>query len=226
MDDRIGIASGGLWPSEGSVSDEVLHLAAELGSNGLRPITACSAARSAQDPGPSVTYRPYLWKQGEHQMHGIFRDHFLSDLIGFVYARMGAERGGRALPGPHPRELPADPAQRPRRAGADHSRWRKCLGILRAQRPAVSARVVPADHEDRDMSAVTVTEALCSACKRRSSHGIFPGSWINANFDVWIGAEEDNKAWEYLLRARQTYERCHSFAGGSGDTGRAQAARV
>jgi hypothetical protein len=36
---------------------------------------------------------------------------------------------------------------------------------------------------------------------------IFPGSWINANFDVWIGAEEDNQAWEYLLAARLTYDR-------------------
>jgi hypothetical protein len=35
---------------------------------------------------------------------------------------------------------------------------------------------------------------------------IFPGSWINANFDVWIGAEEDNQAWEQLLRARETYD--------------------
>jgi alpha-amylase/alpha-mannosidase (GH57 family) len=51
-----------------------------------------------------------------------------------------------------------------------------------------------------------VSEAL----RRVESHPlkqIFPGSWINANFDIWIGAEEDNKAWEYLLRARQTYER-------------------
>ena len=35
---------------------------------------------------------------------------------------------------------------------------------------------------------------------------IFPGSWINANFDVWIGDQEDNQAWEYLLRARQTFD--------------------
>ena len=35
---------------------------------------------------------------------------------------------------------------------------------------------------------------------------IFPGSWINANFDVWIGAEEDNQAWTQLLRARQTFD--------------------
>ena len=38
---------------------------------------------------------------------------------------------------------------------------------------------------------------------------IFPGSWINANFDVWIGAEEDNQAWAQLLRARETLRRGH-----------------
>ena len=30
---------------------------------------------------------------------------------------------------------------------------------------------------------------------------IHPGSWINANYDIWIGAEEDNQGWEYLLSA-------------------------
>jgi alpha-amylase/alpha-mannosidase (GH57 family) len=35
---------------------------------------------------------------------------------------------------------------------------------------------------------------------------IFPGSWIHANFNVWIGAEEDNKAWRYLLAARQAFD--------------------
>jgi len=32
-----------------------------------------------------------------------------------------------------------------------------------------------------------------------------PGSWINANFNVWIGAVEDNKAWDYLYHARNFY---------------------
>ena len=32
-----------------------------------------------------------------------------------------------------------------------------------------------------------------------------PGSWINANFNVWIGAPEDNKAWDYLYQARNFY---------------------
>jgi hypothetical protein len=59
------------------------------------------------------------------------------------------------------------------------------------------------------MTAVTVSEALAHM-EPRDMGGIFPGSWINANFDIWIGAEEDNKAWEYLLRARQTFDRVSS----------------
>ena len=34
-----------------------------------------------------------------------------------------------------------------------------------------------------------------------------PGSWINANFNVWIGAPEDNRAWDYLHHARDYYAR-------------------
>jgi hypothetical protein len=35
---------------------------------------------------------------------------------------------------------------------------------------------------------------------------VVPGSWINANFDIWIGAEEDNQAWDLLLDARRVYD--------------------
>jgi len=55
------------------------------------------------------------------------------------------------------------------------------------------------------MSAVTVSQALEKMEPEPLTH-IFPGSWINANFDVWIGAEEDNQAWTQLLRARQAFE--------------------
>jgi hypothetical protein len=55
------------------------------------------------------------------------------------------------------------------------------------------------------MQALTVSEALQLVVPHQIGH-IFPGSWIQANFDVWIGAEEDNRAWDFLLRARQTYD--------------------
>ena len=55
------------------------------------------------------------------------------------------------------------------------------------------------------MHAVTVSEGL-RRWRPSALDYIFPGSWINANFDVWIGAEEDNEAWTQLLRARATYD--------------------
>jgi hypothetical protein len=59
--------------------------------------------------------------------------------------------------------------------------------------------------EDPELEALTVSEAL-QKFEAHPLKGIFPGSWINANFDVWIGAEEDNQAWEYLLKARRAYD--------------------
>jgi hypothetical protein len=61
---------------------------------------------------------------------------------------------------------------------------------------------ISADHR---MTAVTASEAFRLMAPEPLGH-IFPGSWINANFDVWIGAEEDNEAWTHLLRARATYD--------------------
>jgi hypothetical protein len=69
------------------------------------------------------------------------------------------------------------------------------------------------------MEAVTVSEAFARH-RAPELHGIFPGSWINANFDIWIGFEEDNKAWEYLLRARQAYD---LYAAGASEEARAMA---
>ena len=36
---------------------------------------------------------------------------------------------------------------------------------------------------------------------------LVPGSWIDANFNVWIGAPEDNHAWDLLADARDYYDR-------------------
>jgi alpha-amylase/alpha-mannosidase (GH57 family) len=206
MDERIGLHPAGLWPSEGSVSDETLHLAAEAGFKWFATDNGVLGRTLGKDAGPGVTYKPYLWKQGERSMHCIFRDHYLSDLIGFVYSRMGASEA----------------------AGHFLDRIREnCRPVLSSGRDALVPIILDGENaweyyelsgrpflrelyqrltDDPGMTALTVSEALAKVESQELS-GIFPGSWINANFDIWIGAEEDNKAWEYLLRARQTYDR-------------------
>ncbi len=45
-------------------------------------------------------------------------------------------------------------------------------------------------------------------CRGRNAHRVrafLPASWINANFDVWIGHREDVAAWNLLAAARDFY---------------------
>src|SRR6059058_2111081 len=44
---------------------------------------------------------------------------------------------------------------------------------------------------DQDFRALTASEAIAAAGEIPTITGIFPASWINANFDVWIGHAED-----------------------------------
>ena len=37
--------------------------------------------------------------------------------------------------------------------------------------------------------------------------GIFPGSWIDANFYIWIGHRDDQLAWSQLAEAREAVEK-------------------
>jgi len=202
---EFGRAPVGLWPSEGSVSDQALSLAADAGfewaasDNGV-------LARTLQKPaGPDLTYRSYLWQQGGRQIRMIFRDHFLSDEVGFVYSKMGADESAtRFLEGIRANAQPL------LSKGADvlvpiildgENAWEYYDQNGRPFLKELYRRI----SESSDLAALTVSEALKLDEPHTLDH-IWPGSWINANFDVWIGAQEDNKAWEYLLRARQKFD--------------------
>jgi len=210
---HLGVTPAGMWPSEGSVSDEVLTLAAGAGFRWTATDNGVLAATLGHVAGPKETYQPYLWEQEGNRIHIIFRDHFLSDAIGFVYSMMDASSAARHF-------LESIRANcRPMLGGGrevlvpiildGENAWEY---YDRNGRPFLR-EVYRMVQEDPQLSALTVSEALDRLPSSKLPR-IFPGSWINANFDVWIGAEEDNRAWEYLLRARQTYEQViHSAAG-------------
>ncbi len=58
---------------------------------------------------------------------------------------------------------------------------------------------------DTDFRALTASEAIAAAGDISVTSNIFPASWINANFDVWIGDQEDVAAWDLLWDAREAY---------------------
>jgi len=61
--------------------------------------------------------------------------------------------------------------------------------------------------DDQDIRALTASETIAAVPDIPTTSGIFPASWINANFDVWIGNSEDVAAWELLWDAREAYGR-------------------
>jgi hypothetical protein len=63
---------------------------------------------------------------------------------------------------------------------------------------------------DKSVEAVTVSEAIARHRNFNVLHSLTPGSWIHANFNVWIGAPEDNRSWDYLYHARNFYAQASS----------------
>jgi alpha-amylase/alpha-mannosidase (GH57 family) len=211
MLDKLGVAPEGLWPSEGSISDEGLGLAADCGfkwaasDNGVLSRTLNAVA------GADLTYHNYRWHQHGREIQLLFRDHFLSDLIGFKYQHMPPAEAAEHFLG----QIRANTNGREMLVpiildGENAWEWYDANGrpFLRELYQRIS--------DDPQFEAVTVSEAL-ARFEPRSLGGVVPGSWINANFDIWIGAEEDNLAWEYLLDARIAYDAAKDSPGISDD---------
>ncbi len=203
--EKLGVAPVGLWPSEGSVSDEALTLAAEAGFSWAASDNGVLARTLRRDAGIDVTYRAYQWhakgRPSGPCLKMIFRDRYLSDLIGFEYSRMSAQDATSHFLD----RIKANARDFPNALvpiildGENAWEWFEANGrpFLRELYRRIS--------EDPELQASTVSEALARA-DATPLDGIFPGSWINANFNIWIGAEEDNRAWELLLDARRAYD--------------------
>ncbi len=222
----------GLWPSEGSVSDQALTIAAEEGfrwfgtDEGVlgRTLNVGFFRDSAGIPANAERlYKPCRVQIGANGITGLFRDHHLSDLIGFVYSRMDQKAAAEDLHG-RLRQLGE-------RVHSEHplticifldgeNAWEYYAGAGRDFLREFYRRI----QDDQDFRALTASEAIAAAKDVPTTTGIFPASWINANFDVWIGHSEDVAAWELLWDAREVYARAAEARAKSHDDAPSEAA--
>lgn len=212
----FGMRPRGMWPSEGSVSNEVLAIAGKTGigwvatdegvlGRSLGILFQRDGSGKLDGNNAEQLYRIYQWEQGGAAMNMVFRDHALSDLIGFVYS------GVRA-----------------RDAAADFIRRIKdsCRPLIARGKDAVVPIILDGENaweyypqsgreflrrlydailSDKVFEPLTVEEAVKREQSPQKLTSIVPGSWINANFDVWIGAHEDNLSWDYLSAAHDFF---------------------
>jgi alpha-amylase/alpha-mannosidase (GH57 family) len=219
----FGKPPAGVWPSEGSVSDQSLEIAMDLGfqwfatDEGVlgrtRNIGFWRDAGGYPENGADL-YTPWKLQRAGKEIFGFCRDHYISDLVGFVYSRMGAAAAAEDL---H-RRIRAIGAREPQGRTATVSvildgenAWEYYPENGRQFLREFYRRV----QDDPEMRALTMSEAVEVNAKAPVMQEIFPASWINANFDVWIGHPEDVRAWDLLRDAREVYARHANRHGGS-----------
>jgi len=198
----FGETPAGVWPSEGSVSDAAAAEIARAGFEWLATDEEILYRSPSDEPlTPGARCQPHRLTTPAGEVRVLFRDHALSDLVGFTYHGWGAEAaaadfvsrvretGRRAA-----RDGVADPVVSVILDG--ENAWEHYAGGGRPFLRALYRAIVEAP----DVVPVTMREA--AGLPSRLLRSIFAGSWINADFGIWIGHRDDRRAWELLGEAR------------------------
>ncbi|UCG92731.1 MAG: hypothetical protein JSV97_03210 [candidate division WOR-3 bacterium] len=196
----------GMWPSEGSVCEQLIPMLSQCGIEWIatdEEILARSLMVSFRRDEHGVPNHPeLLYKPWNFQnVRMVFRDRALSDLIGFTYNMWDQKQAAQDL------------VQRVKR--------------IRDSLPALDKFIIPIilDGENawesyendgtefmeslyenfikENIPTATVSTCLHENEPAKQLKNIFPGSWIGANFNIWIGHTEDHEGWRIVKNVRE-----------------------
>jgi alpha-amylase/alpha-mannosidase (GH57 family) len=206
----FGRAPVGLWPSEGSVCPELIPMLPKVGLRWLATDEGILARSldSAQQPWQrhQDLYQPYRVGLENQNVTMLFRDREISDAFGFVYHKTTPDMAAE------------DVLRRLRKIIHDAPQDQVTIAIvLDGENPwehyyeggeqflsflykACSTGAL--DHDEVRTTTATISEALeASPATRLVSH-LHSGSWINQDYKIWIGHQEDNKGWDLISQTR------------------------
>ena len=214
--DKFGREPRGLWPSEQSVSPEILPYIIKQGFKWICSDEAVlgwtlnhffhrDGAGNIQEP--ELLYQPYRLETSNGDLAIVFRDHRLSDLIGFTYSSMS------------PQEAAADLVEHlqviaNKQAESDSEQpWLVTIALdgencwefyPQDGKPFLESLYAKLSNESQ-FKLVTVSEFIEQFPPKVTipTQKLHSGSWIDGNFTTWIGDKTKNRAWDYLAQARQ-----------------------
>jgi alpha-amylase/alpha-mannosidase (GH57 family) len=163
---------------------------------------------------PELLYAAHALTSAGAHVACAFRDRTLSDLIGFTYASWAAEAAADdfvarlAAAGRHGRDAGSGAGEPTIFVILDgENAWEHFEGGGRPFLRALYSRLARHD----ELRTVTMAEACRTPARQLTT--IFPGSWIDANFYIWIGHADDQRAWSQLADAREELERADRDGG-------------
>ena len=209
----IGRKPAGLWPSEGSVAPEILPLVADAGLHWLATDEAILGESLNiyfdRDDGGLVKrgdllYHPWRLATDAGDLAIIFRDHDLSDRVGFVYQHLEGKQAAE------------DMIVRLERIARTFGQREDALAtvILDGENAweyyehngdvflnELYRRL--GDHPD--LQAVTPGEHLAQHPPTDTIDHLASGSWIMGDFTTWMGDPQHIVAWSRLRDLREAY---------------------
>ncbi len=221
---KFGHAPLGMWPSEGSVAEEIVPA---LAANGIQWIATDRQVLDRGKPGASHLL-PYKVDgdtvvgnggSDDDDLMIVFRDTEISDKIGFFYQSqaplenvadfMVSVLGKAARYGESERMLSVilDGENAWEWYTQDHDGKRFLAALYAA---------LEAAYDSRSIITVTGSEYIGGNASRdvpahpiaamAEYEDLIPGSWIGGRLDTWIGEPEENLGWVYLKTARDALE--------------------
>lgn len=198
---RFGTPPAGMWPSEGAIAAPVTALAADAGLRWLATDEALLARALGHPPAPAERLSP--WAAGPVAL--FFRDHELSDRIGFVYASWDQAAAHEDF------VTRLQALARDLRSTSDgrdgvvtialdgENCWETYHGGSMGFLPELYAAIA----RTPGLRLSTLSEALTAVgTHERELPEVPAGSWIDGNFRTWLGDPVKNRAWDALTAMR------------------------
>ena len=208
------VSPTGMWPAEGAVAHDVAPVFAR---HGIKWIATDEKILTRSKGTSTAKYFPYsLAGDGvKDPVAVVFRDTELSDKIGFTYQTWKGEEAASDFIESILKYAPS--VDEPDRLltvildGENAWEWYRLDNDGKEFQNALYRKLSEL-YDTRSVITTTVTEYIDGNPSRgvpshpvksmESLQWLWPGSWINANYDTWIGEDEENRAWNYLLTAR------------------------
>jgi len=215
--EQFGRPPRGMWPSEGSVSNEALEIMASCGIKWVatdedilfNSIPLNDKKYKVRKPlDRRIIYQPYRFKGDSGSISIIFRDKNLSDIISFNYNAWEQISAADDLL-THFKRIAESLKARDTDNGIvtiamdGENAWEYFEDNGRTFFETLYAHL----DKDEELEATTIANHLHMEPPKKTLHSIFPGSWINHDFKIWIGEEQDNVSWDYLSTVRKDLAR-------------------
>lgn len=210
FEQHFGRKPQGVWLSEGGVSDSALALLDEFGirwtasGEGVwRNSVHLSGYHGEEVDSKRALFMPY--RLPEQNVHIFFRDDGLSDLIGFKYSNW------------HARDAVRDFVQHLENIATflgDHAGQQVVPIILDGENaweyyPDNASHFLDLLYAELSHSEQLNMACFADVCNQipvKPLPRLCAGSWVYGSFSTWIGSDDKNRGWDYLVTAKHAYD--------------------